>query len=100
LDQERICPQRPNQALQPTAPLRYAFDVDLSVGTFVIRPQQTNSARVELWVGAEWYKSYASARMAACDVYTYATGYDRWDMATHLEASEDLGDWQRLDACR
>jgi hypothetical protein len=41
-----------------------------------------------------------SARMAASDVYTHATGYDRWDMATHLEPSEDLGDWQRLDARR
>jgi hypothetical protein len=26
--------QRPNQALQPTAPLRYAFDVDLSYVRF------------------------------------------------------------------
>ncbi len=31
-----------------SAETRYAFDVDLSVGTFVIRPQQTNEARSRL----------------------------------------------------
>jgi hypothetical protein len=65
------------------------------VGTFVIRPQRTDPERVELWVGGECYGSYASARMAASDVYGHATGFSAWDLAAHLHASEDLGDWQR-----
>jgi hypothetical protein len=64
-------------------------------GTFVIRPHRTDPSGVELWVGGECYGSYASARMAASDVYTHATGFSAWDLATH-PASEDLGDWERL----
>ena len=69
------------------------YKLATKVGTFVIRPQRTDPRRVELWVGDECYGSYASARMAASDVAAHATGYDRWDSATHLEASEDLGEW-------
>jgi len=66
------------------------------VGTFVIRPQRTDPKRVELWVGDECYGSYLDARMAASDVYAHATGFDDWDLASHLDASEDLADWNRV----
>ncbi len=64
------------------------------VGTFVIRPQRTDSTRVELWVADECYGSYATARLAASDVHAHATGYDEWDTATQMEAPEDLSEWQ------
>jgi hypothetical protein len=73
--------------------MTYSYKTPL--GTFVIRSQRTDPRRVELWVGDECYGSYASARMAASDVYAHATGYSDWDMAGHLEVPEDLGEWQQ-----
>ena len=58
------------------------------------RPQRTDPNRVELWVGDECYGSYASARMAASDVYAHVTGFSDSDMATHLHGPEDLLKWQ------
>jgi len=63
------------------------------VGTFVIRPQRTDSRRVELWIGSECYCSYASPSMAASDVHAHATGFSDWDLATNLDVPEDLGQW-------
>jgi len=71
------------------------YQLGTKVGTFIIRPHRTVPSSVELWVGSECYGSYASARMAASDVASHATGYHQWDAASHLEASEDLGDWQQ-----
>ena len=73
-----------------------SYQYKTPLGTFVIRPQRTDPSRVELWVGGECYGSYASALMAASDVYAHATGFSACDLATHLRASEDLGDWERL----
>jgi len=70
--------------------MKYSFTTP--IGTFAIRPQRNNPNRVELWVGDECYGSYASARMAASDVYAHVTGFNRWDMAAHLEVPEDLAE--------
>lgn len=62
-------------------------------GVFRIKPNRANPARVELWMGAECYGSYPSARMAASDVAAHSTSHTEWDMATHLTAPEDLAGW-------
>jgi hypothetical protein len=72
--------------------MTYSYKTPL--GMFVIRPQRTDPSRVELWCGDECYGSYLSASMAASDVHAHATGFSDWDMASHLEAPEDLSEWQ------
>ena len=73
-------------------PLTYRYRTP--VGTFVIKPSHADPKSVELWLGDECYGQYATAQTAASDVFCHATGFHQWDVATHLEASEDLGDWQ------
>jgi hypothetical protein len=63
------------------------------VGTFVIKPQINNPNYFGLWVGDECYGSYANAQTAASDVFSHVTGYYVWDVAIHLETSENLADW-------
>lgn len=71
------------------------YSYKTKLGTFTIRPQRTDPKRVELWLDDECYGSYFSAGMAASDVAAHATGHIEWDLASNLETSEDLGDWQR-----
>lgn len=71
------------------------FSYRTKFGTFTICPQRTDPKRVELWLGDECYGSYFSAGMAASDVAAHATGHAEWDLASNLEAPEDLTNWQR-----
>ncbi len=64
------------------------------VGTFWIR--QAGYARFVLGIGEEALGTYGSPILAADDVYTHSTGYDRWDRSTSYEAPESLSEWQRI----
>ncbi len=66
------------------------------VGTFWIKPQPGWPGRFWLGIDDTALGSYASALMAADDMYMHATGWEDWDsLKGSVDGPTDLSEWHR-----
>jgi hypothetical protein len=74
----------------------HVYSKETSVGTFWIRPDQSN--RLGLYIESdgdtELLGSSDSASAAADDVYTQNTGWDEWDVPSR-SAPKGLDEWEK-----
>jgi hypothetical protein len=65
-------------------------------GTFSIRPDPDQPGRWRLYIDDLYLGSYATAALAADDVYLCETGFGPWDDQSTVKHPEDLGEWQAV----
>ena len=67
------------------------------IGTWEIRPSRFRGRWEIWWDDEECFGSQYGPRSAASNIHSQRTGNPAWDMQDRFEASDDVGDWERIE---